>query len=274
MSEAKYEWKELLNLTKLNAGCYFGFDELLSKFAVSLPLQDARMFNLYRVYHCQCTSQSCDKPPFLDIREHMVIVPTNSMLEAACTGALEVGIAKEYMTLQRILDVYVPNLLTQKRCACTSICAMTLHSLSMPHFLLVDIAFVSQPMVSDYVLIFVDIEFTFCDQVYDLLGVGYLVNGNHFISRFMDRTSSVPMMWEADGMHRDKDTRRRGRYVQLSINGKPIKSIRCLLVHLFIDSMKFAELVTSLKQFSSSISSIFLIISSITSSAIAVIHDS
>ena len=89
---------------------------------------------------------------------------------------------------------------------------------------LVDIAgVVTPPMESDYVLTFVDIEVTFCDQVYDLDGVGYMVNGNQFISWFMDRTSTVPLMWEANGMHRDEDTRRRGRCVQILTNGKPIE---------------------------------------------------
>ena len=86
---------------------------------------------------------------------------------------------RENMTTQSILDVA-----KQKRCAaCTSKCAMTLHSVSMPQLFLVDIAgVVTPPMESDYVLTFVDIEVTFCDQVYDLDGVGYMVNGNQFVS--------------------------------------------------------------------------------------------
>jgi len=40
----------------------------------------------------------------------------------------------------------------------------------------------------------------------------------------MDRTTSVPTMWEVNGMHRDGDTRRRGRCVQLSTNGKPVEN--------------------------------------------------
>jgi hypothetical protein len=79
-------------------------------------------------------------------------------------------------------------------------------------------------MESDYVLTTVDIELKFFEQVYDMIGVGYMVNGNHFISRFIDRTTSVPTMWEANGMHRDGDTKRRGRCVQLSTNGKPVEN--------------------------------------------------
>ena len=97
MKDAKYEWKQLLNIPQLNSGDYFGFDDLFDKFQVSFSLQDApRMFNVFYL--------------------------TWDIFEAACANALRASIPKNKMTLQRLFDAYVPNLAKKRRCVCTSIC--------------------------------------------------------------------------------------------------------------------------------------------------------
>ena len=220
MKDAKYQWKLMRNLPKLNAAHYFGFDELLFKFEVTMAPKASRLFNNYVCVDFVCLNNACQQLPHSKVTENMMV--TCSDFPTPCEKAFIDKVPLKKMTLERLLEPYALLMNSRiRRCRnCGAVCDKS-YTVLLPKYLLVDINGMAQlKMNYGYTLTNIDREMTFQSKRYELVGVAYSVNKVHFISRFIDKTSDHQVLWEQDGMFSDDDGFRRGRCVQLSTDGK------------------------------------------------------
>ena len=181
-----------------------------------LPPAPGHLLQLTLSYRLRCLELCGAADEIVDVTINRLTFDGDAF-EAAANAALADGVPKSAFTMQRVVDQFIPLLRSDSRCStCRGPCQDTHERTYAPLLLPVDVqAPGSLTFKHGYRMLYIDLEINFGNERYELAGVVYFVDTNHYMTRFLDRTGSQPVLWQADGMRREGNSgaseNRRGR---------------------------------------------------------------
>ena len=215
--DAKVAWKAHFDIPALNNGAFFGFDTMLNRMLTEgLPPAPGHLLQLSLSYRLRCSAPCGAADEIVEVTSNRLTFDGDAF-GAAANVALADGVPKLALTVQRVVDQFIPLLRSDSRCStCQGPCQDTHEATCAPLILPVDVqAPGALTFKHGYRMTYIDLEINFGNERYELAGVVYFVDTNHYMTRFLDRNGSHSVLWQSDGMRREGNSgsseNRRGR---------------------------------------------------------------